>query len=287
MQELLTEHKGTKAAPTTGAGWEARIELGFARRGPRSVLTHRRQRGPLCVQRPFYPEGGTCHLYLLHPPGGVVGGDRLGIDVRCGAASQTLITTPGAGKFYRTAGPGAVQTQTLRVGGDSALEWLPQENIFFPGARIELHTRVEVEPGGRLLGWEILCLGRPANREPFRDGCLDARLEVYTGDAPLLLERLRIENDRDLRWAAGLRGFPVVATLLATPADGVHLNLARACLTETSQGFSGATLVDDLLVVRHLGPSTEQARRTLIRVWSALRPTLLGREPCPPRIWAT
>jgi len=280
----------TKTRPfnqNTGTGWQARLELGFARRGPRSVLAYRRQRGPLCVQRPFYPEGGTCHLYLLHPPGGVVGGDRLEFEVHCEAGAEALITTPGASKFYRSAGPGAVQTQTLRVASDGALEWLPQENIFFPGARVGLHARIEIEAGGRFLGWEIHCLGRPANREPFSAGQLNARLELYALGIPLLLERLRIEDDRDLGLAAGLRGFPVAATLLATPADGVHLDLARACLPETSQGFSGATLVDGLLVVRHLSPSTEQARRAQVRVWSALRPTLLGREPCPPRIWAT
>jgi urease accessory protein len=217
----------------------------------------------------------------------VVGGDRLELEVRCGAGSEALLTTPAAAKFYRSAGPEAVQTQVLHVAAGSALEWLPQENILFPGARVGLHTRVEVARGGCFLGWEIHCLGRPVNRETFRCGRVDARLELRAAGVPLLRERLLVENERDLVGAAGLRGLPVVATLLATPANGVHLELARACLRETSEGVSGATLVDTLLLVRHLGPSTEQARRALVRTWSALRPPLLGRDPCPPRIWAT
>ena len=115
-------------------GWQASLRLGFAPRAARTALVHREQRGPLAVQRPFYPEGDTCHLYLLHPPGGVVGGDRLDIEARTTGEAHALVTTPGATKFYLSAGHTAHQTQRLRVGAGGALEWLPQENIFFPGA---------------------------------------------------------------------------------------------------------------------------------------------------------
>ncbi|MGB5651682.1 MAG: urease accessory protein UreD, partial [Sedimenticolaceae bacterium] len=89
------------------------MRLGF-RAGPDStVLAERQRHGPLAVQRPFYPEGGVCHVYLLHPPGGVVGGDVLGIDVKLAQGAQALITTPGATKFYRSAGALARQTQRI------------------------------------------------------------------------------------------------------------------------------------------------------------------------------
>ena len=58
-------------------GWEAELALRFVIRDGRTVLGERRHRGPLQVQRVFYPEGtDLCHLYVLHPPGGLVAGPQ-------------------------------------------------------------------------------------------------------------------------------------------------------------------------------------------------------------------
>ncbi len=105
-------------------GWRAELRLGFARSGERTVLAERRHVGPLQVQRPFYPEGGRfCHVYVLHPPGGVVGGDELRLDVDVAGHAHALVTTPAAGKFYRSRGPRALQLQILRVAPHASLEW--------------------------------------------------------------------------------------------------------------------------------------------------------------------
>ncbi len=111
----------TVAAEEVASGWRARLELGFAPRPGRTALVHRRQRGPLAVQRPFYPEDDVCHLYLLHPPGGVVGGDSLHIQADAGAGAHALVTTPGATKFYLSAGASAQQVQILRVAVGASL----------------------------------------------------------------------------------------------------------------------------------------------------------------------
>jgi urease accessory protein len=147
--------------------------LEFAAGPDRTILVHREQRGPLAVQRPFYPEGSTCHVYVLHPPGGLVGGDVLAIEVRVGEGAQALITTPGAAKLYRSLGPTAEQTQRLRVAAGGSLEWLPQENILFPGAQARLRTELDLEPGAAFIGWEVQCLGRPAIGERFETGRAD------------------------------------------------------------------------------------------------------------------
>ncbi|MBF0256921.1 MAG: urease accessory protein UreD, partial [Gammaproteobacteria bacterium] len=236
------------------------------------------------VQRPFYPEGALCHCYLLHPPGGVVGGDRLEIDVRVAAGAAALITSPGATKFYASAGEQARQEQLLRVAAGASLEWLPQENIFFPAALARVQTRVELEPGARFIGWDCQCLGRPVIGERFSVGQLDLGWQIHRGGRPLLLERLRIDPER-LDGAAGLRGEPVTATLLATPAGQAELEQVRA-LVEVGASV-GVTLLDDLLVLRYLGDSTEQCRRLFVQAWARLRPSVIGHEPCPPRIWAT
>src|SRR6187551_1093438 len=118
------------------SSWQARLELGFRATAGRTVLAHRRHIGPLMVQRPFYPEGGICHVYLLHPPGGIVGGDSLELQVDAGQGSHALITTPAATKFYRAGPhPRAVLRQNLLV-KDAVLEWLPQEAIVFDGAKV-------------------------------------------------------------------------------------------------------------------------------------------------------
>ncbi len=268
------------------AGWQAAIHLGFCDAPDRTLLKERQHLGPLKVQRPFYPEGAPCHVYLLHPPGGVVGGDRLDIEVDIQAGAHALLTTPGAGKFYRSAGPQAQQRQTLEVNG-GILEWLPQENILFPGARVRLDSEIRLDASAQFIGWEIHCLGRPVIDERFDPGTAEFRLALTREQIPLLIDRWRIDTSRDLSGAASLRNHPVVGTWLATNADQEALELARAALPQPDRGVFGLTLLGELLVARYLGDSTEEARRLFHRLWTTARPLLLGREACPPRIWAT
>lgn len=274
------------AIASDASAWRGRLQLGFSHREGRTCLSERRREGPLAVQRPFYPEGGICHVYLLHPPGGVVGGDWLELDVTAGAHGQVLLTTPGATKFYRSAAPQAVQDQRLRIEQGAGLEWLPQENIYFPGARVRLNTRVELAGDARFALWESHSLGRPVNHEAFDEGELDLRLQVWHDGRPLLLERLRVTPQRRGD-SAGLAGHPVVATQLFFPADREALAIAREEIGSGEESLTSATLVDGLLVVRYLGNSTEKARILFTSIWSRLREPLLGRRPVPPRIWAT
>ena len=252
----------------------------------RTVLAERRRHGPLAVQRPFYPEGGICHVYLLHPPGGVVGGDSLDIDTGMGQGTGALVTTPGATKFYRSAGAQARQVQHLRVAADATLEWLPQENILFPGAQVQLETRIELQAGARLAFWEIQCLGRPAIGEDFDSGRLDSRLTLSREGQPLLDERLRVGAENRTRLSL-IAGHAVSATLLIGPADDEALEACRALVQSAGDGHAAATLIEGLLVVRYLGDSTEHARRLFTAIWQTLRQGTLGHPPCVPRIWAT
>src|SRR5438094_9519722 len=110
------------------ASWKARLSLSFARDGNRSVLAGRSHEGPLVVQKPLYPEGGAiCHAIVVHPPGGIAGGDELALSATVGDGAAALLTTPGAAKWYRSAGPWAKQSVAFDVEG--TLEWLPQETI--------------------------------------------------------------------------------------------------------------------------------------------------------------
>ncbi len=270
----------------TDRGWRAGLHLGLRLAGQRTVLAERRRHGPLAVQRPFYPEGGVCHVYLLHPPGGVVGGDLLDIGTRAGVGAQALITTPGATKFYRSGGRRAVQRQQLVIEDGATLEWLPQENIFFPGADVELATRVDMEGDARLVLSEVHCLGRPVIGENFEQGYLDSRLNIYRDGEPLLLERLRVRPDNRCRLSL-MAGMAVGGTLVTSHADEADIDACRDLLFATGTDYAAATLIEDLLVVRYLGNSTERAHKLFRAVWQLLRPSTLGRPACPPRIWAT
>lgn len=264
-------------------GWRAHLALRFQTRGPRTELTGRRHFGPLTVQRPFFPEGAPVHIYLLHPPGGVVGGDRLQLDVHLDSGSHALLTMPGATKFYRSAGPTSLLEQHFHVAAGATLEWLPQDGILFPGARLRLESRFHLQPGARLLAWETLCLGRPVMGEVFDSGRLDSLLAVEQSGVPLLHERLRLDGGRLDKLACR----PLLATFLVAPGSETLLELAREQLAGLPQ-LAGATLLDDyLLVIRLLDDDNQRLQATLQRLWHALRPAVTGLPPCPPRIWAT
>ena len=271
-------------------GWKAELNLGFEKGQSKTVLANRTQSGPLTVQRPFYPEGDVCHLYILHPPGGVVGGDELHINVDLAKHASTLITTPGATKFYRNTGKLAHQIQTLKVANGCALEWFPQENIFFDGTHTHLSTRVELEKSARFMGWEINCYGRPASNELFEEGKVMTRLEVYRDGVPLMLDKLLIEDSQALQSAVSMNNYPCFGTFVATQATPELLEKSRLSVAELvnqDQKQIGITLLDDLLVMRCLGQHAEQVSTTLKAVWSALRPEIIQRSVCLPRIWAT
>jgi urease accessory protein len=308
------------AAARKTTGWQAELHLRFngdiprflangdaAQTGP-TRLVERRHKGPLVVQRPFHPEGDPCHVYLVHPPGGVVGGDELRIDVQVDPRAHALITTPAATKFYRCENRISSQTQELRAAG-ATLEWLPQENIFYRGADVRTATRVYVDATSRFIGWEINCLGLPARGEHFDVGALKLDLELWREIAaqatpltpdpscqqmgsgpissnPIFIDRMRLDGESPARGAQwGLAGQEAVGTMLATPATREHVELIRALVEP--HPLAAVSLVDGVLVLRALAPQAEAVRNLLIAAWRALRPGVIGREAVNPRIWAT
>lgn len=275
---------------TADAGWRASLKLGYAFSQGKSLLRRQERQGPLFVQKPFYPEGPTtCHTYILHPPGGVVGGDRLGLEVALDAGSQALITTPAAGKFYRSAGAAAVQINRLEIGVDAVLEWLPQETIVYDGAVAEMRTMVRLAPGARFIGWEMVCLGLPACGQPFASGRIHQQLEIRQADKPLLIEPLRIASGDALltaRW--GLDGRPVVGTMVATTAEPqVVVDIRRQVAAAASEGLFAVTQVPGLIICRFLGDDVYAGLKLFRRAWEVLRPAVKNRNACAPRIWAT
>lgn len=277
------------------SGWRARLELAYERRGERTVPSLRRHEGPLRVQKHFEPEPGWCEHVIVHPPAGIAGGDRLEVELAVGADANARLTTPGATRWYRSAGAEASAAVVARVGQGGALEWLPQEQIVFDGAIGCATTRFELAPDATVIAWDVVTLGRRAGDKPFTRGRFGARLEVARAGALVLSDRMLLDADDALRPSAiGWGGAEVLATFIASgpwrvpPAQLVAA--AREVAVPGRAGMSvlaGAASMPATIVARLLGDDTAAAHAWLRELWAVVRPGLIGRAPCVPRIWNT
>jgi urease accessory protein len=268
--------------------WHAELELGYGRFGDSTRPTLRRHQGPLRVQKHLYAEGPeVCQHIIVHPPGGIAGGDRLDISVNVGANAWAQLTSPGAAKWYRAAGP-AYQKLELSVEAGGTLEWLPQETIVFSAAQAELTTHIDLQGDARALYWDVVALGRPASGERFDLGHFQSKVEIRRDGRLLWHERQRIiGNDGLLDSPIGLGGKPVFATLLVTGEASSELLEACRTLAERMPVRGDLSQLPGLLVARCLADEALHARAWLIELWKLLRPELLGREAIAPRIWST
>jgi urease accessory protein len=264
-------------------GWRARLTMRLGPRGDRTRLRALSHEGPLRVQRLFHPEpDGTAHSYVLHPPGGVVSGDELAIDATLERHGSALVTTPGATKVYRSARGSAKIRTSLVVHSDAVLEHVPQETIVFDGADVSIATSIALAPRARFLGWELVCLGRPACGERFTYGAVRSSIEVLDEDrSPRLIERGTIDPAL-ARARHGLGGHAALGTLVAT--DG-ELEAVREIL-EARGLLASATRVADLLVVRALAADVSHVRSAFEAVRHHVR-ARWGRAPIDPAIWRT
>jgi len=266
--------------------WHAELELGYGRFGESTRPTQRRHKGPLRVQKHLYAEGPqVCQHIIVHPPGGIAGGDRLDISASVGPDAWAQLTSPGAAKWYRAAGP-AYQQLDLKVAPGATLEWLPQETIVFSAAQAELTTRIELQGDAKLFYWDVVALGRPASGERFESGHFQAQLDIRRDGKLLWHERQRvIGGDGLLDSPIGLDGKTVFGTLLMT--GDIESELLEACRSLPAQVRGDLTQLPGLLVARCLADEALHARAWMIELWKLLRPAGLGREAVAPRIWST
>jgi len=273
----------------TDATWRAQLALHYERRGERTVLAARRHDGPLVVQKPLYPEGdAVCHGIIVHPPAGIAGGDSLEIDVHAGVRAHALLTTPGAAKWYRSAGAWARQHNRITVEADACVEWLPQETILFNGALAQLDNAVQLAAGARYVGWEILCLGRAGSGERFERGRCVLRTSITRAGKPLWLEQGTIDaGGLRMRSPAGLDGATVCGTLIIASENLQQVNRDECCAVAVAAGTTAVTRLPGVLVARYLGDSSEAAKHYFAAMWALLRPLVSGRPAVMPRIWST
>lgn len=282
---------GPAALRPAAADWRASLRLNIGTRHGRSTLIAVRHLGPLRVQKPLYPEGDSpLHLLLVHPPGGIAGGDALGFDIEVGGGAHALLTTPGAGKWYRANGRPARQQVQLHVHDGAALEWLPQETIHFNGCDADQRLRLDCGEAGRACGWDVSVLGRRASAERFLDGRLRQRIELRRGGQLWWSEQAQLAGgDALLTSPVGWDGMHVSGLFwaLGVPEGEALVEACQAIAVEAPLRFGVTCPREGLLLARALGDSPERVRQVLAQVWACVRPALLGRAAVTPRIWAT
>jgi len=273
--------------------WNATLSLDYTLQAGKTVA-HFRHDGPLRILQSLYPEGdAVCHNVLVHPPGGLVGGDTLDIAVTAAAGSHGLITTPGATRFYRSAGDTALQRTRLRLEAEARAEWLPMEALCYSGCLAENHLRLDLAPGAELMGWDVTALGLPSANQPFEHGSFCQHIEL----PGVWLERARIRADDLLLLNSplGLAGQRCIATLFFAAGSKLErqrrqlaLDLARQVLeTHPLSAAAGATSPDaQVVVVRVLAPLVEPAMGLLKQVWKVWRQHFWEKDAPSPRIWS-
>ncbi|MCR6500445.1 urease accessory protein UreD [Shinella sp. CPCC 101442] len=271
-------------------GWQAELELWFANAHGKTRLMRRRHCGPLAVQRAFHPEtDGSAHVYLLHPPGGVAGGDRLDITCHLAPEARAVITTPGATKFYRSESGLSAQRVSIDVGAGGICENLPQETILFEGADASIATRVTLAADAAYLGWDLVSLGRPAIGERFLTGRLRQRVEIFRDGEPIWFEQMALSGAPcALDTPFSLAGRPIVGTMVyAGPALENTVERIRDSVGEAARGVFSVSQLERVIVCRYLGDRMSQGKALFLQAWSLLREGGLNKPAVAPRIWAT
>lgn len=274
--------------------WHARLHLSYQHESERTVARFRHD-GPLRILQSLYPEGdAVCHNVLVHPPGGLVGGDTLDIEIEGADGSHGLITTPGASRFYRSEGDLALQRTRIRLAAGARLEWLPLEAICYSGCRAENRLSIEVEPGAELIGWDVTALGLPNAGQPFERGTYLQHIEV----PGVWLERGRIDaaDHRLLQSPIGLGGHRCMASLFFVAGSPVARARRDALLAHSRSLLEASPLAEsagatsphaEVVVLRVLAPVVEPAMQLLRQVWQAWRAELWRLPAATPRIWST
>lgn len=280
-------------------GWHGHLKLDYRSSssnggGPRTTVLDAHN-GPLRVLQSLYPEGdAVCHNVLVHPPGGIVSGDVLAIDVNVQTGSHALITTPGATRFYRSLGEPGLQTLTTRVAEGARFEWLPLETILYPDTLAENRMRFELAPGAEMMGWDVLALGLPASSQPYDRGRYTQSIEL----PGVWLERAQIDGQdtRLLQSPLGWAGHSVLATMwfasgsaLANARRQELLDAAREAISSDAlRATAGCSSPHaEVVVLRALAHRVEPAMHLLTQVWQRWRKLGWSLAGTPPRVWRT
>lgn len=273
--------------------WHGSLNLIYGKRNHTTQILASQNQSPLKIQRPFYPEGGeVCHSVILHTAGGVVGGDRLSINIELQPTTHALVTTAAASKIYRSNGQLAQQNIRMKVDSNACLEWLPQPIILFNGAEYQQNLKVELAPEATWISWEIIRFGRSARGEKFLAGNWRSYTEVWQQGYPLWIDRQCLKGGSEMiNSILGLADHSVVGSFvfIGQPVTAEIVTKARGLWNDLDSNVSGETGVTRLpkgMICRYRGESTINVKNWFLSVWDYLRLFYLERPYCLPRVWS-
>ena len=280
--------------------WYAKLELGFKCQTnvdfERTVLEHRKHYGPVRVQKMLWPEKtGICHAIIVHPPAGIAGGDHLTFDIHVDTLAHALVTTPGAGKWYRTNGKQAYQHIFIRIEKNAVFEWLPQETMLFNGAHANSETLIDLEQSASFIGWDMFVIGRQARDERFENGVYQNRFQLIRNEQLLVTDTLSFKgNDRWLSSCLGMNGHAVMGSFWAVPPEKFrsnlvldeHIDLIRELIMRMDLPVT-LTLLGDVISARYLGDDVRQCHDAFAAIRAKLRRYWFDLNEEFPRIWRT
>jgi urease accessory protein len=203
--------------------------------------------------------------------------------------AHALLTTPGAGKWYKANGHAAQQQLHFSIASNATLEWLPQETIVFDAAQAQMQTRVELHGDAKYAGWEIICLGRRAAGEKFASGSLQQRAQIFRDGELIFNDTANLRaGDRVLLSPVGLNGHSVSATFIIA-AGKVPSDIVDACreIIPRARNEYGLTALPEIFIARCIGDNAEQVREYFEMLWKIMRPWYAGIDMQRPRIWST
>jgi urease accessory protein len=274
---------GLTAAPPR-VGRDGELRLGFERRGARTVLAACRWRLPLQVMAPMALDDPAAVVSVLNPTGGLVGGDRLVIDVAAGPGAHACLTTPSATKVYRTVTAPAEQVTRLRLAPGARVEWVPEHTIVFAGSALRQRVEAEVPEGAALVFLDAFAAGRVARGEAWRFALLDSALSVRDARGPLLHDRLVLRDGAPGPGLGLAEGRPYVATVAVIADAGLEPFVDDVAALAGSGAELGAGLLSRRgALVRCLAADAPALARALEGVWAAARRRLFGLAPLPLR----
>jgi urease accessory protein len=272
-----------------GVGKEGILHLRFEKKERRTVLSDSFSKMPMRAFSPFYPdETGCAYTYLVNPTGGLVGGDRIEIEIAIQEHAHAFVTTPSATKIYRSLGPLASQELQVILKKQSILEYIPQYIIPFAQSRYFQKTKIRMEENSRAMLLDFLTTGRLARGEHLQFIEYRSYTEVeYCGEL-ILTDRFSVKPLTTDYGSLGFwESFSAAAVLYIIfdnpPLEAPLIDGLRQIIQEMKKVAGGVSLLPSKgVIVRLLGNSTSFIEKTVFQLWSVARKQILGLESYAP-----